>query len=183
MVGLFIGSFNPITNAHIEICELLKNDFEKIVLVPVNSKDKYLVSIKDRINMLSILTKKYKFLEISDIMKNYSYLNYRIIDLLKQEYGNLNIIMGSDLLEKLDTFDNYVYLLENYNFCIISRDDNVANLINNKFLKYKDKFIVFNYHNNTSSTMVREYLKNNKDTKNILDNDVLNYIKENNLYI
>ena len=42
-------------------------------------------------------------------MKNYSYLNYRIIDLLKKEYGDIGIIVGSDLLDKLDTFDNYDY--------------------------------------------------------------------------
>ena len=73
-------------------------------------------------------------------------------------------------------------MLEKYDFCIISRNDTVSNLINKKYLKYKNKFKIIDYHNNTSSTMVRDFLKNNQDTKNILDKDVFNYIKENHLY-
>ena len=182
MTGLFIGSFNPVTNAHTEICDKLKDNFEKIVLVPVNSKDKKLVSIIDRINMLEIIKRKKGYLEISNIMQDYSYLNYRIIDLLNEEYSDINIIMGSDLLEKLDSFDNYEYLLDNYCFTIIPRDSNVNKLINDKYKNYVKKFNVIDYHSNISSTMVREYIKNNKDTSNILDNGVLSYIKENNLY-
>ena len=182
MIGLFIGSFNPITKAHIDICLELKNDFKKIVLVPVSSKDKELIDINKRIAMLRIIKNKYSFLEISDIMKKYSYLNYRIIDLLKDKYGELNIIMGSDLLEKLNTFDNYEYLLENYSFTIVPRDDDVIKLIDKKYLKYKNKFSVLKYHSNISSTIVRDLLKEKKDTKNILDEDVLEYIKKNHLY-
>ena len=40
MIGLFIGSFNPPTRAHMDICLKLKNKFNKIVLVPVSSKEK-----------------------------------------------------------------------------------------------------------------------------------------------
>lgn len=183
MIGLFIGSFNPPTKAHIEICLKLKNDFKKIVLVPVSSKDKKLIDINYRIDMLNILKNKYNFLEISTIMKKYSYLNYRIIDLLNKEYGELNIIMGSDLLEKFDLFDNYEYLLEKYSFTIISRDNiDVEKIINDKYLKYQNKFKVLNYHSNISSTLVKEKLKENKSVKSLLDKDILEFILENNLY-
>ncbi len=183
MIGLFIGSFNPPTKAHIDICLKLKDNFSKIVLVPVSSKDKDLIDINKRIEMLTILKNKYSFLEISDIMKKYSYVNYRIIDLLKDKYGELNIIMGSDLLEKFNNFDNYEYLLENYDFTIITRDNsNVVDLINKKYSKYKDKFNIVNYHSNISSTLVKEIIKNNQDISNLLDKDILNYIKKNDLY-
>ena len=183
MIGLFIGSFNPITKAHIEICDKLKDRFEKIILVPVNSNDKHLVSLKDRIEMLKIIVRKKSYLEISNIMKNYSYLNYRIIDLLNDQYKNINIIMGSDLLEKFDKFDNYNYLLEKYMFTIVPRDNiDVKKIINNKYQDYLDKFSILDYHSDISSTMAKECLKNNLDTKDILDEDILNYIKEHNLY-
>ena len=182
MIGIFIGSFNPPTIAHLEICQKLKKYFSKIILVPVNSKDKYLVSFRNRFNMLNIIARGNNYLEISDIMNNYSYLNYRIIDLLKSKYGNISIIMGSDLLDKLSSFDNYVYLLENYYFYIITRDDKTFDLIENRYYNYKDRFKIINYQSNISSTMVRNYLKNNQDTSNILDRDVLNYIKEHSLY-
>ena len=183
MIGLFIGSFNPPTKAHLDICLKLKNNFEKIVLVPVSSKDKNLININDRIKMLNILKNKNQFLEISDIMKNYSYLNYRIIDLLKNKYGKLNLIMGSDLLDKFNTFDNYEYLLEKYDFTIVPRDNiDLEKLINDKYKTYKNKFSILDYQSDISSTKVKELLKENKDTSKVLDKDILKYIKENDLY-
>jgi nicotinate-nucleotide adenylyltransferase len=182
MVGLFIGSFNPPTKAHINICNKLKNSFTKIILLPVNSNDKSLININHRINMLNIIKRKYHFLEVSKIMKKYAFVNYRIIDLFKKEYGDINIIMGSDLLDKLDSFDNYEYLLENYYFTIIPRDNELEKLIKEKYLKYQDKFKIINYHSNVSSTLVREKLKNNKNVNGLLDGDVLKYIISNHLY-
>ena len=183
MIGIFIGSFNPITKAHIDICLKLQNTLEKIVLVPVSSQDKELIDINKRIEMLNIIKRKYLFIEISDIMKKYSYLNFRIIDLLKKEYGNINIIMGSDLLEKFDNFDNFNYLLDNYTFTVVPRNNtNVKEIINNKFSKYQDKFNILDYQSNISSTMVKKLLKENRCTKEYLDQDILDYIKDNELY-
>ncbi len=183
MIGLFIGSFNPPTLAHLKIALKLKNRFSKIVFVPVNSKDKNLIDIKKRIMMLNIYTNRFSFLEIDDIMNNYSYLNYRIIDLLKEKYLNVEIIMGSDLLERFNHFDNYEYLLDNYCYVIIPRNGiDTDKLIKEKYLKYQNKFTILDYQNDVSSTMARERLKENKELKNIIDQDILDYIKKNDLY-
>ena len=183
MIGLFIGSFNPITMAHVNICLKLKDKFSKIVLVPVNSREKELISLDTRIEMLNIIKNKYSFIEISDIMKNYSYLNYRIIDLLNEEYQDINIIMGSDLLEKFDTFDNYEYLLNKYRYTIIPRNNiDLNKLINDKYLKYQNKFDILDYQNDISSSMVRDNIKNNKNVSGLMDEDVLEYIKTKSLY-
>ena len=183
MIGLFIGSFDPFTKAHLDICLKLKNSFSKIILVPVSSKEKDLTNINDRINMLKIIKNKYDFIEISNIMKKYSYVNYRIIDLLRNEYGELNIIMGSDLLEKMDSFDNYEYLFENFCFTIIPRNNiDIKKLINDKYFEYKDKIKLLDYHSNISSTMVKKLLKENKDVSDLIDKDILGYINKNKLY-
>ncbi len=183
MIGLFIGSFNPPTLAHLEIALKLKKRFSKIIFVPVNSKDKNLVDIQKRISMLNIYTKRFSFLEIDDIMKDYSYLNYRIIDLLKDKYKNVTIIMGSDLLDKLISFDNYQYLLENYSFIVIKRKGfDIKKIIHDKYYNYLDKFEILNFSSNISSTMAREKLHNQESVKNILDSDILLYIKEYHLY-
>ncbi len=183
MIGLFIGSFNPPTMAHLEICLKLKNNFSKIVLVPVNSNDKRLIDIKKRIAMLNILKSKYPFLEISNIMQNYSYLNYRIIDLLNEKYGSFSIIMGSDLLEKFDLFDHYEYLLSKYHFTIIPRANIDSNkIICSKYSKFYDKFTILDYQSIISSTLVRNNLKENKSVEGLLDKSILKYIKDNDLY-
>lgn len=183
MIGLFIGSFNPFTLAHLEICLKLKNDFKKIVLIPVNSKDKDLIDLSFRIKMLEIIKEKYPFLVLDDIMKDYSYLNYSIIDKLNEKYQNIKIIIGSDLLDKIDSFDNYNYLLDKYSFVVIERENyDAKRIIQNKYFNYQDKFLIISFNNNISSTKVRKLLKNNQDTIKFLDQDILDYIKKHHLY-
>ena len=183
MIGLFIGSFNPPTKAHIDICVNLKDKFSKIVLVPVNTNEKNLIDLNIRIDMLNIIKNKYNFLEITNIMKDYAYLNYKVIDLLKDKYGDLNIIMGSDLLEKLNSFENYEYLLSNYTYTIVPRGNtDVLKLISDKYKKYQDKFSILDYHSDISSTLAKELLRENKDTKDVLDNDIYSFIRGEDLY-
>ena len=183
MIGLFIGSFNPPTLAHLKICEVLKNEFIKIIFVPVNSNDKNLVDISDRINMLNIYARKNPFLEVDSIMKKYAYLNYRIIDLLKLKYEDIKIIIGSDLLDKLSSFDNYEYLLKNYSFVVLERDGFPSlEIIRKKYYDYQNSFKIIPFHNNISSTLVRDKLIKKESLENILDSDVLEYINEHHLY-
>ena len=183
MIGIFIGSFNPPTLAHLSICLDLKNRYKKIVFVPVNSQSKYLASFNDRINMLSIYKRKYSFLEIDNIMHDYSYLNYRILDLLKKKYGNIELIIGSDILEKIPTFDNYEYLIENFKYLIVTRFKvDVEQIIKERFLDYQNNFKVFKFDSDISSTKARELIKKDEDTKGILDKDVYLYIKNKQIY-
>ena len=182
MIGIFIGSFNPPTKAHLEIALKLQNKLEKIILVPVNSPDKYLVDMDERINMLRILARKNSFLMIDDIMKDYSYLNYRIIDLLEKKYHHITLIIGSDLLNKLDSFDNYLYLVKCYSFIVVTRDENVQKIIQEKYSQYQNNFTILEYHNEISSTMVREYINKKKNLKELADEDIEVYIKNHHLY-
>ena len=175
MVGIFIGSFNPPTRAHLGVAIQLKDRFKKIIFVPVNSKEKKLISLNTRIEMLSLLKNKYSFLDIDNIMLDYSFMNYKIIDLLRKKYKDIVIIIGSDLLDKIDKFDNYNYLLNNYSFLVITRNGlDINKIINKKYYNYKDKFEIINYNSNISSSMVREYIKDGKDYSNLLDNDTNN---------
>ena len=184
MIGIFIGSFNPPTKAHYEICLKLQKKYSKIILVPVNSTSKHLVSIYDRINMLRVYTHKNPFLDIDDIMKNYSYFNFRVLDLLKNKYQKIDIIIGSDLLKNIKYFDNYEYILKNYHFIILTRDNHdVQKIIKENYLKYQDSFEIMEYHNNLSSSLVRERIKNKDNYKDFLDKDINEYIMKHHLYV
>ena len=182
MIGLFIGSFNPPTLAHLKICLKLKKRFSKIIFIPVNTKNKDLVSLNHRINMLNLYKMQYPFLDIDSIMNDYSYFDYRILDLLKKKYGNVKIIIGSDILDNLDKYDNKDYILDNYNFIVIERNMNVEKVITEKYQEYFHHFEIVKYHMDISSTKARELIKNNKSTKNILDKEIKNYIINNYLY-
>lgn len=183
MVGIFIGSFNPPTLAHLEIALKLKNRYEKVVFVPVNTRYKHLLSMEDRVNMLRIYGIKYPFIEISNIMEKYSYLNYRIVDILKRDYSNIELIIGADLLDDLVNFDNYIYLLENYHFLVVTRNKiDTKKIIKDMYFKYQDKFTILNYSSGISSSMAREYLREKKSVATILDKDIYMYIKNKGIY-
>ena len=72
--GFFGGSFNPVTKAHVELAEEIRNKYglDKVIFVPVG--DKYnkigLISEKHRNNMLKIAICKYDNLEVSNIELN-----------------------------------------------------------------------------------------------------------------
>ena len=182
MIGLFIGSFNPPTCAHLMVCLKLKDKFSNIIFIPVNTKNKNLISMYHRVNMLKIYTNKYRFLKIDNIMDNYSYFDYRILDLLKAKYKNIKIIIGSDILYNLDKFNNYEYLLKKYNYIVIERGDNINNIIDLKYYDYRDHFEILDFNSDVSSTKARNLIKNHEDTKDILDSEIDFYIRKNNLY-
>ena len=183
MIAFFIGSFNPPTKAHLEICLKLKNEFQKIILVPVNSRNKELISFKHRYQMLSIYERQYDFLKIDCIMNNYSYFDYRLLDILKDKYHDNNIIIGSDLLKKIKDFDNYEYLLDNYVFHIVTRDnDDVLKIVNEYYCKYQHHIKIYPMVSVVSSTKARNLIKNNQNLENILDQEIISYIRNNHLY-
>ena len=181
-MALFIGSFNPPTLAHLEISLNLKNNFNKIIFVPVNSKNKKLINFRDRLNMLLIYKRKYSFIEVDDIMLNYSYFDYRILDILNKKYRDNTIIIGSDLLKNIKLFDNNEYLLKKYNFYVISRGDDVLKIIKKDYNRFQNSFKIIDININISSTMARNMIKNNEDLTKILDDDIVSYIRNNHLY-
>lgn len=181
--GIFVGSFNPPTKAHFQIGHYLYNNhyLDEIIYVPVNSIKKNNINITDRVNMINLYIKDYPYLKINNIEvingnKNFS---YKDMNILKEEYkSDLYIIMGADNFNDLINYDNYEYLLKNYYFMIINRNNiNIEEIINNHYLKYKNKFTIINFNNDISSTKAR-----NNINENYLDKKIIDYIKSNDLY-
>lgn len=172
--SLFVGSFNPITNAHYNIANYLLN--EKIVdyvyFLPVNSSKKN-VSLQDRINMINlVINKNMKVLNILDY-NTCGYFNY---DTLIKIDNIKYIIMGADLFLKFNIFDSYLDILKKYYLIIIKRDKfDLLNYVKNNYQEYLDRIIVIDKEYPGSSTISRKTFLN-------LDKKVLDYIKLNNLY-
>ena len=134
--------------------------------------------------MLKVYTRKYPFLKIDDIMKDYAFFNYRLLDILQKKYGDITLIIGSDLLRKIESFDNYLYILNKYAFIVLKREnDDVERIIKEKYPRYSNKFKIVDYDNIISSSMARELIRKKQNNEDVLDKDIYDYIIKHNFYV
>ena len=192
-IGIFGGSFNPPHKMHLNIIEELLNTniLDKIIIVPTGLHYSYknnLISNEHRYNMLKIMTKDKNKIEVSDFeFKDEEIHSYDTLEYYKNIYKNDTIyfICGLDNISYVDKWYKGEYLLNNYKFLVITRDTNNLDEILIKYEKYKDNIIITNIKSNTiPSSYIREEVKNNNyNLEKYLDKEVLNYIKENNLYV
>ena len=113
-------------------------------------------------------------------MNNYDKFNYIVISEIKKEYKDLYLIMGFDLMKKFKSFDNYLDIINNNHLIIINRDSTYKEMykyIHKEYSDHLDKIILVDYHSKISSS---NYKKNKND--NLLNNKVLKYINDHNLY-
>lgn len=193
--GFFGGSFNPVTKAHIELAKevLSKYKLDKVIFVPMgdNYNKKGLINEKHRYNMLRIATKQCDKLEVSDmeLNQNKSLTTLEAFKIIEEKYPNVEkyYIMGADNLNKMILSKDFKDLAKNYKYIIIGRNSiDCEELIkNNEILSENLKhFIIMENtkHNETSSTLVRNSLKQNSTNEYEVDENVLNYIENNKLY-
>lgn len=180
-IGVYVGSFNPVHLGHKRVVDyLIDNEYvDKIIVVPTgnywNKID--LISINHRINML-------KYYENDRILIN-DYLNdkkysYEILDIIKKENreDDIYLIIGADNMPKFYMWKNVYSILKN-NVIVLNRND----IDIRKYIAKVDQesFLVINNFDylDISSSEIR---KNVKEYKNYLDENVYNYIIDNNLY-
>lgn len=196
-IAIFGGSFNPPINSHITLAKEIMNKFnsiEKLIFVPVSTRyqKQDLAQDEHRYNMLKLICNKEEMLQVSDIELKQEKQLYTIqtLDIFKQKYKDYDIyfVMGTDNLKELETWKEAERLLNEYKIIVLERDnDNLLQMLQkNSFLnKYKDSLIKIEGINKIflSSTMIREKIKNGEEVEQFIDEDVLEYIKENGLYV
>lgn len=187
-IGIFGGSFNPPHQRHLDIGLNLtrENIVDKVIYVPVG--DHYpkpdLVSFCDRVKMLELMLEEYEQLEYSLLEKEKPHYTYETLDYFKKKYpeDEIYFILGSDNLCELETWKRYDYLLKNYHFLVIPRNEDQKDLIKNKYLKYTSHIHWLSISKmNISSTEIRKCLKEGKKVQE-LSCSVREYIKKNKLY-
>ena len=195
IIGIFCGSFNPPLYSHLFLAEMLLNEgLNKIIFVPVSSKynKEGLIPDEHRLNMLKLICDKNDNFEVSDIeIKSDKWMRtFDTLNALQNNYPNseIRLIIGTDNLKELYWWYEIDALLQNFKVIVLARDeDNIDEIIANDSVisKYKDSFIKtnMNIRTNLSSTYVRNLIKNKKQIKYLLPDEVIDYIKNNNLYI
>ena len=182
---IFGGSFNPPTIAHYEIAKILKGlpGVSNLIILPVGMKYQKdsLINDDKRLDMVKLLAKRVNAL-VSDLeLHNDKYYGtLHTLDELSKSFDDIYFVMGADNLLHLDKWINYETLLDKYNFIVFTRDDiDCEKVIDEKFQKYKDHFLLYPLHIDVSSTMVRDNIEENKE---LLLDEIYEYIKEKGLY-
>lgn len=182
-IGVYVGSFNPVHKGHMKIARhLIENKYlDKILIIPTGNywNKQNLIDIQDRINML----KTYESDSII-IDTNFNDLQYTYEIFRKLPNDNIySLILGADNIINFHKWKNYKWLLK-YNLIIINRYDIDINYYLKKY-KIKNYTIVDDLPLlDVSSTMIRNLVKEKKynNLLNFVDEKVLNYIQENDLY-
>ncbi len=153
---LFAGSFDPITNAHLDIIKRLdKLGFNIFVGIFINS---------DKTNMFTIEKRKQM---LSEVLKN-------------NQLSNVEIFSSDELLaEVCDKKDIKIVARGLRNTIDYEYEKNME--FNNKKINPNLEYIYINTkeeYSYISSTVVRELLSYNKDISHLVPKEVNNYIKK-----
>lgn len=196
IIALFCGSFNPPLFSHFSLAEQLLNsdkNIEKIIFVPVSSKynKEGLIEDKHRFNMLNLVCKTHPKFEVSDIEFNlpkqpYTFETLQSVQKLYPNY-EIRLIIGTDNLKEFNTWYEYQKLLAQFKVYVLARaEDNICEIIaqDDSISEYSSSFIKSNISvkTNLNSTFVRNEIKNGNSVKFLLPDEIINYIKNNNLY-
>lgn len=185
-VSLYFGSFNPIHIGHQQLANyLIDNNLSDevwFVISPHNplKKSSELLDENIRLKLVEISINKNSRLKTCDIEFKMPIPSYTI-DTLKKlsiQYKNIDfsIIIGSDNALIFDKWKYYNYIIDNYSIFVYPRLGYDFNLIKDKY----NKMTLLNTpYYDISSTMIRNNIEKNKEW---LNEDVYNYIMDNNLY-
>ncbi|MCP4054278.1 MAG: nicotinate-nucleotide adenylyltransferase [Mesoflavibacter sp.] len=189
-IGLYFGSFNPIHIGHLIIAnQLVENsDLDQIwfVVTPHNpfKKKSTLLDNYQRLEMVYLATKDYDTLKESDIEFNLPQPNYTVNTLvhLTEKYPKheFALIMGEDNLKSFHKWKNYQTILEYHSIYVYPRisEGKVDTQFNNhpKITRVDAPIIEL------SSTMIRKAIKEGKNVKPLLPENVWAYLDEMNFY-
>lgn len=207
----FGGTFDPIHIGHIRLGVYISNLFKQpISLMPTsgtpNYKQKPVATIEERITMLSMIVKKYPHnfnIEYTEAkLTDYSPTINTLRTITKQnnQIKASGFIIGGDSFLSLNScWDEWQELFKYTNFIVVTRPNYEISNMNNELQVFcKDRFITniadFDTSINgqillteftpvdISSTQIRQAIKQHRNIKEYLDNDIYSYIIENQIY-
>ncbi|CAA0194092.1 putative nicotinate-nucleotide adenylyltransferase [Tenacibaculum maritimum] len=164
------------------------SDLDEIwmVVTPHNpfKKKSTLLDNYHRLEMVFKATEGYDKIKPSDIEFNLPQPNYTVHTLvhISEKYPNhqFNLIMGEDNLKGLHKWKNYETILENYEVYVYPRisEGKVATQFDNHHKIHRVEAPIIQI----SSTMIRNQIKEGKNSKPLLSAIVWKYIDEMNFY-
>lgn len=182
-VGLFFGSFNPIHVGHLVIANYMLEytDLERIWFVvspqnPLKNKQT-LLDEKQRLHLVQLAigdTNKYKASNIEFKLPQPSYTINTLTHLQEKfPQHQFALIMGADNLQSFHKWKNYEEILKQYELFVYPRTNSTGgNLTKHPKVKMVNAPLM-----ELSSTFIRDAIKNKKDVRYYMPDEVWQYIK------
>ncbi len=189
-IGLFFGTFNPIHVGHLTIANHLVEftDLDQVwfVVTPHSpfKKKNSLLDDHQRLEMVYRAVKDYPKLRQSDIEFNLPQPNYTINTLthLEEKYPehSFALIMGEDNLKSFHKWKNYQVILELHDIYVYPRMS--GGQMENEFEDHPKIHHVDAPIMELSSTFIRKSIKEGKNVRPMLPENVWEYLDEMNFY-
>lgn len=153
-IALFAGTFDPITKGHEYVIERATKTFDKLVVaVCVNSQKHATFSVEDRLEMITLVTKKYSNVEVL-------YHEGLLVDLMKQKNITYNV---RGIRNNVDR--EYENMMQQVNY----------NLYNNIVTIF---FPCPSEYSEISSTNARNNILDKKTLEKYLSSEVIEFIEK-----
>lgn len=165
-IALYLGSFNPFHNGHLNAIETAINDFgmDEVVIVPTMQnpwKKEKVHNMDERVDIIwyslpsEILI--YSVIETIEEKLIPPYYSYATLHALKNKYCNdeIFILCGEDTIKSIPNWMNGEKIIQDYNFLIVDRPED-----------------------SISSTEIRERVRNNEPIDKMVSENVINLIKK-----
>ena len=185
-IGIYGGSFDPPHFGHKSVAYYtIKNlNLDKLLIIPVGRASHGKNNLSDNIlryEMCDIVFGSLDKIEISkiEIEKDEISYTYKTLNEIMEIYGKDNEyfeIIGGDSAAYFTKWKNYEEILENSTVVILRRKGYVSEITSDKIIEFENEYF------DISSTEIKEKLRNNEDCSGILDDKLIEFIKENNLY-
>ena len=197
--ALIVGTFNPITNAHLNLGHLAKKHLPDADIIYVPAKDSFLAGWKGMDSEL-ILNQEERYRLVKEAVEP---MRFRVSDCeisgesdgrtintvncLKEKFGyeEIYLCMGTDKVGELEKWYKAEELVSENKFMIVERgEDSLEDVMTDFTKKYGSKFITVHScegYKDISSTIIRDYCrKNDMDgIRDMVPDNVYNYLKNN----
>lgn len=193
-IGLFFGSFNPITIGHLLVAEGAMNsgfvNEVRFVVSPQNpfKKDNDdLIDVEHRLDMARLAIKdnknfKEENIEISLPKPSYTINTLKVLEQSEPE-NKFFIIMGADVFNVCHSWKDFDYIKENFEFLIFPRYGYDESLKFNKLYGRRNVNVINVPQTDFSATYVRKLISNGKSIKYQVSDNIIDYIYKNELYL
>ena len=198
-IGIFGGTFDPPHIGHVNVCKKFAQgfDFDKLFVIPVfvppHKAKKSNTTAEQRLEMSKIaFSSASDNVVVSDVeikRQGTSYTADTIKYFIESGYDEIFFLCGTDMLLTLDKWYKPEYIFENATIVYVRRedDDSITKEISEKcedyIKRFNAKIVKLDVDAiDVSSTEIRNLVKNGGDLSNYLSKEIIDYVKEHNLY-